>query len=173
MSRISSKNKNSKEIDEEIKKEIRNNSPKNKRKYSSNSSSDSESFCANLKEEIKNLIENDNNLSFSSNSEQEELPVKQEKEDYLLEPKFWRSEKNYAYDNEYNQYKKILKNGIKEESNKQSTQGNEDEEIRNDQIHNNSLSESNNSPINIIFIFYFVFLPLILRRINDIIFIFF
>ena len=30
MSRISSKNKNSKEIDEEIKKEIRNNSPKNK-----------------------------------------------------------------------------------------------------------------------------------------------
>ena len=150
MYRISTKNKNSKEIDEEIKKEIRNNSPKNKRKYSSNSSSDSESFCANLKEEIKNLIENDNNLSFSSNSEQEELPVKQEKEEYLLDPKFWRSEKNYAYDNEYNQYKKILKNGIKEESNKQSTQGNEDEEIRNDQIHNNSLSESNNSPINII-----------------------
>ena len=109
MSRISSKNKNSKEIDEEIKKEIRNNSPKNKRKYSSNSSSDSESFCTNLKEEIKNLIENDNNLSFSSNSEQEELPVKQEKEDYLLDPKFWSSEKNYAYDNEYNQYKKYQK----------------------------------------------------------------
>ena len=38
----------------------------------------------------------------------------------------------------------MIKNGIKEESNKQSTQGNEDEEIRNEQMHNNSLSESEN-----------------------------
>ena len=126
MSRISSENKKPNEIDEDNQILNRNNSPKNKRKYSSNSSSDSESFSANIKEEIKNLIENDDNLSISSNSEQQEFPVKQEQTDYLLDPKFWRSEKYFGNDNEYNQDKKLLKNGIKEESNKQSTQGNED-----------------------------------------------
>ena len=150
MSRISSENKKPNEIDEDNQILNRNNSPKNKRKYSSNSSSDSESFSANIKEEIKNLIENDDNLSISSNSEQQEFPVKQEQTDYLLDPKFWRSEKYFGNDNEYTQDKKLLKNGIKEESNKQSTQGNEDEEIRNDQIYNNSLSECNNSPVNLI-----------------------
>ena len=115
---------------------------KKTRKYSLNSSSDSESFNTNINEEIKTLMENDDNLSFSSNSEQESK-IKKENIDYLFEPRFWKTEKNSLYDND--QEKKIvIKNGIKEESNKQSTQGNEDEEIRNEQIHNNSLSESEN-----------------------------
>ena len=115
---------------------------KKNRKYSLNSSSDSESFYTNINEEIQTLMENDDNLSFSSNSEQESK-IKKENFDYLFEPKFWKTEKNSLYDND--QEKKIvIKNGIKEESNKQSTQGNEDEEIRNEQIHNNSLSESEN-----------------------------
>ena len=119
------------------------NTPSKKtRKYSLNSSSDSESFYTNINEEIKTLMENDDNSSFSSNSEQESK-IKKENFDYLFEPKFWKTEKNSLYDND--QEKKIvIKNGIKEESNKQSTQGNEDEEIRNEQIHNNSLSESEN-----------------------------
>ena len=119
------------------------NTPSKKtRKYSLNSSSDSESFYTNINEEIQTLMENDDNLSFSSNSEQESK-IKKENFDYLFEPKFWKTEKNSLYDNE--QEKKIvIKNGIKEESNKQSTQGNEDEEIRNEQMHNNSLSESEN-----------------------------
>ena len=119
------------------------NTPSKKtRKYSLNSSSDSESFYTNINEEIKTLMENDDNLSFSSNSEQESK-IKKENFDYLFEPQFWKTEKNSLYDND--QEKKIvIKNGIKEESNKQSTQGNEDEEIRNEQIHNNSLSESEN-----------------------------
>ena len=115
---------------------------KKTRKYSLNSSSDSESFYNNINEEIKSLMENDDNLSFSSNSEQESK-IKKENLEYLFEPRFWKTEKNSLYDND--QEKKIvIKNGIKEESNKQSTQGNEDEEIRNDQMHNNSLSESEN-----------------------------
>ena len=119
------------------------NTPSKKtRKYSLNSSSDSESFYTNINEEIQTLMENDDNLSFSSNSEQESK-IKKENFDYLFEPQFWKTEKNSLYDND--QEKKIvIKNGIKEESNKQSTQGNEDEEIRNEQIHNNSLSESEN-----------------------------
>ena len=115
---------------------------KKTRKYSLNSSSDSEYFYTNINEEIKSLMENDDNLSFSSNSEQESK-IKKENLEYLFEPRFWKTEKNSLYDND--QEKKIvIKNGIKEESNKQSTQGNEDEEIRNDQMHNNSLSESEN-----------------------------
>ena len=119
------------------------NTPSKKtRKYSLNSSSDSESFYTNINEEIQTLMENDDNFSFSSNSEQESK-IKKENFDYLFEPQFWKTEKNSLYDND--QEKKIvIKNGIKEESNKQSTQGNEDEEIRNEQIHNNSLSESEN-----------------------------
>ena len=148
MSQISSENKNQKEfIEENI--NINTNTPaKNIRKYSLNSSSDSESFYSNINEEIKAYMENEDSLSFSSNSEHES-PIKKDNLDYLFEPRFWRPEKNYVFDNEYNQEKKIIiKNGIKEESNKQSTQGNEDEEIRNEQMHNNSLSESNENEIN-------------------------
>ena len=116
-----------------------NKNQKNKRKYSLNSSSDSESFSTNLKKEIKNLIENDDNLSFSSDCQQEK-PLKKEEIDYLFDAKYWKVENNFFYDNE----KKFgIKIGIREESNKQSTQGNEDEEIRNDSIESN-----NNSPLN-------------------------
>ena len=115
------------------------------RKPSSNSSSDSESFFLNIKKDIKALLENDENLSISSNSE-DDSQNKNDELDYLLESRFWKPQKN----NEINKGKNNIKKekGIREESNKQSTQENEDEEIRNEQINNNSSSESNNSPLN-------------------------
>ena len=137
MSQISSENPQSKALPEESFTPNKNKQKKIQRKDSLNTSSDSESFSTIIKEEIKNLIENDDNISFSSESEQES-PYKKEDLDYLLESRFWREGKNY--DKEY----KLIKN-IKEESNKQSTQGNEDEEMRNE--HNNTSSESN-SPLH-------------------------
>ena len=119
-----------------------NNSQKNKRKYSLNSSSDSESFFNDIKKDIKNLIENDEELSFSSNSD--ESLSKNENINHLLEARFWKPQNSL----ELNQEKKTKKNGIREESNKQSTQENEDEENRNEILHNISSSESNNSPLN-------------------------
>ena len=124
-------------------------SQKNPRKYSLNSSSDSESFFSDIKKDIKNLIEKDQELSFSSESDSESQN-KNANINYLLEARFWKPQKNI----EINQEKKMKKNdkeknGIREESNKQSTQENEDEENRNDIIiPNMSSSESNNSPLN-------------------------
>ena len=124
-------------------------SQKNPRKYSLNSSSDSESFFFDIKKDIKNLIEKDQELSFSSESDSESQN-KNENINYLLEARFWKPQKNI----EINQEKKMKKNdkeknGIREESNKQSTQENEDEENRNDIIMPNiSSSESGNSPLN-------------------------
>ena len=124
-------------------------SQKNPRKYSLNSSSDSESFFTDIKKDIKNLIEKDQELSFSSESDSESQN-KNENINYLLEARFWKPQKNI----EINQEKKMKKNdkeknGIREESNKQSTQENEDEENRNDIIMPNiSSSESGNSPLN-------------------------
>ena len=124
-------------------------SQKNPRKYSLNSSSDSESFFSDVKKDIKNLIEKDQELSFSSESDSESQN-KNENINYLLEARFWKPQKNI----EINQEKKMKKNdkeknGIREESNKQSTQENEDEENRNDIIMPNiSSSESGNSPLN-------------------------
>jgi len=126
-----------------------NTSQKNPRKYSLNSSSDSESFFSDIKKDIKNLIEKDQELSFSSESDSESQN-KNENINYLLEARFWKPQKNI----EINQEKKMKKNdkeknGIREESNKQSTQENEDEENRNDIIMPNiSSSESGNSPLN-------------------------
>ena len=124
-------------------------SQKNPRKYSLNSSSDSESFFSDIKKDIKNLIEKDQELSFSSESDSESQN-KNANINYLLEARFWKPQKNI----EINQEKKMKKNdkeknGIREESNKQSTQENEDEENRNDIIMPNiSSSESGNSPLN-------------------------
>ena len=126
-----------------------NTSQKNPRKYSLNSSSDSEIFFSDIKKDIKNLIEKDQELSFSSESDSESQN-KNENINYLLEARFWKPQKNI----EINQEKKMKKNdkeknGIREESNKQSTQENEDEENRNDIIMPNiSSSESGNSPLN-------------------------
>ena len=106
-------------------------------------------FFFDIKKDIKNLIEKDQELSFSSESDSESQN-KNENINYLLEARFWKPQKNI----EINQEKKMKKNdkeknGIREESNKQSTQENEDEENRNDIIMPNiSSSESGNSPLN-------------------------
>ena len=158
MSLISSENLQAKDIQEEISFQKENTPQKKERKYSSNSS-DSDSFISNINAEIKNFVENEENLSFSSNSDQES-PFKKSDIEYLLDSRFWKADKNSTYDNEYNPEKKIFglkksknygeKNGKSkyEDSNKQSTQGNEDEEMRYEPIHNMSSSETNNSHLN-------------------------
>ena len=158
MSLISSENLQAKDIQEELSFQKENTPQKKERKYSSNSS-DSDSFISNINAEIKNFVENEENLSFSSNSDQES-PYKKSDIEYLLDSRFWKADKNSTYDNEYNPEKKIFglkksknygeKNGKSkyEDSNKQSTQGNEDEEMRYEPIHNMSSSETNNSHLN-------------------------
>ena len=158
MSLISSENLQAKDIQEEISFQKENTPQKKERKYSSNSS-DSDSFISNINAEIKNFVENEENLSFSSNSDQES-PYKKSDIEYLLDSRFWKADKNSTYDNEYNPEKKFFglkksknygeKNGKSkyEDSNKQSTQGNEDEEMRYEPIHNMSSSETNNSHLN-------------------------
>ena len=158
MSLISSENLQAKDIQEKISFQKENTPQKKERKYSSNSS-DSDSFISNINAEIKNLVENEENLSFSSNSDQES-PYKKSDIEYLLDSRFWKADKNSTYDNEYNPEKKFFglkksknygeKNGKSkyEDSNKQSTQGNEDEEMRYEPIHNMSSSETNNSHLN-------------------------
>ena len=158
MSQISSSSFQAKELPKEPSEEEEKTPKKITRKYSS-TSSDSESFISNINEEIRNFVEKEEELSFSSNSEQES-PFKKSDIEYLLDSRFWKASTNSAYENEFNQEKKIF--GIKklnssskkkgksgyEESNKQSTQENEDEETRFDPLHNTSSSESNNSHFN-------------------------
>ena len=152
MSQISTEKIESKISQDIISKTQDNTPPKKARKYSS-TSSDSESFLSNINAEIKNFIENEeNNLSFSSNSEQES-PYKKSDIDYLLDSRFWKASNISSYDTEYNQEKKIfgkcLKKSAKKEldvSNKQSTQENEDDEMRDE--HMQSSMESNNSHLN-------------------------
>ena len=140
--------------------EIKEKTPeRKKRKYSSISSDSDLSFISNINAEIKNIVENEEDLSFSSNSEQESLNKKTDIE-YLLDPRFWKTTKDSWYDSEFSQEKKIFnkkkfssdgkKNGknIFDESNKQSTQENEDEDIRDEHLHNISSSESNITPLN-------------------------
>ena len=70
MSQISQENNQCKEVVEEIpyQKEL---SPQKKQRKNSSTLSDSESFISNLNAEIKHIIENDEDLSFSSNSDLE------------------------------------------------------------------------------------------------------
>ena len=160
-------------IEENSFKEKTNSSQKN-RKCSLNSSK-SESFFSNLNAEIKSFIENDEDLSFSSESSSESQD-QQINIEYLLDYKYWRANKDFNSEKE-NQIKKdiffnknniLLNENIKEKlgqydrklnfkkdqlmvsigSNKQSTQSNEDEETRIEHLHNISDSESNNSPLN-------------------------
>ena len=150
MSQVSSMNITQKNSLDEIHFSSENTPPKKVRKYST-TSSDSDSFISNINAEIKKVIENEENLSFSSNSE-EESPLEKSNIDYLLESRFWRSNKNFSYDMDYNHEKKIFGSGEKkgktgEESNKQSTQGNEDEETRFEPLQNTISTESNNSPL--------------------------
>ena len=150
MSQVSLMNITQKNSLDEIHFSSENTPPKKVRKYST-TSSDSDSFISNINAEIKKVIENEENLSFSSNSE-EESPLEKNNIDYLLESRFWRSNKNFSYDMDYNHEKKIFGSGEKkgktgEESNKQSTQGNEDEETRFEPLQNTISTESNNSPL--------------------------
>ena len=113
------------------------------------SSSSLDSSFENINYEIKSIIENENDLSFSSESNSEAAENKADM-DYLFSPKFWRSNNDsYSLKNDTNtqdknsvsgkaENKKVsipLKCsnsksivGISEGSNKQSTQSNEDEE---------------------------------------------
>ena len=150
MSQVSSMNITQKNSQDEIHFSTENTPPKKVRKYST-TSSDSDSFISNINAEIKKVIENEEELSFSSNSE-EESPLEKNNIDYLLESRFWRSNKNFSYDMDYYHEKKIFGSGEKkgktgEESNKQSTQGNEDEETRFEPLQNTISTESNNSPL--------------------------
>ena len=158
MSKFSSSDLHVKEIPKSKSEEKEKKPKKLTRKYSS-TSSDSDSFISNINEEIRNFVENEESLSFSSNSEQDS-PIKKNDIEYLLDSRFWKASTNSTYDNEFNQEKKIFgfkkmnsegkkkgKSGY-EESYKQSTQENEDEETRYDPLHNISSSESNNSPLN-------------------------
>ena len=153
-----------------------NNSNEKKRKFSFDSSK-SESFFSNLNTEIKLYIENEADISFSSNSNSESNDP-QINIDYLLDSKYWRMNRDLSIENENKNEKDIFlkkrnifllnedekestklfeskneykgeKVMISEGSNKQSTQGNEDEETRIEPLHNISDSDSNNnSPLN-------------------------
>ena len=159
MSQISFSDLPDKNIQKETAKEKEKTPERKKRRYSSISSDSDMSFISNINAEIKNIVENEEDLSFSSNSEQESTNKKSDIE-YLLDPKFWKASKDSWYDNEFNQEKKIFgmkkfssdgkkhgKNGF-DESNKQSTQENEDEDLRDEHLHNISSSESNITPLN-------------------------
>ena len=159
MSQISFSDLPDKNIQKESAKEKEKTPERKKRRYSSISSDSDMSFISNINAEIKNIVENEEDLSFSSNSEQESTNKKSDIE-YLLDPKFWKASKDSWYDNEFNQEKKIFgmkkfssdgkkhgKNGF-DESNKQSTQENEDEDMRDEHLHNISSSESNITPLN-------------------------
>ena len=175
MAEISSLKNDSNSFIEENSFKEKNTSSEKKRKNSLNSSK-SDSFFNNLNEEIKCFIENENDISFSSNSNSD-CQEQQTNIDYLLDSKYWRVNKDLSIENENKNEKLIFskkneslflneneKEAIKlfegknkykkdnvmisEGSNKQSTQGNEDEETRIDHLHNISDSESNNSPLN-------------------------
>ena len=159
MSQISFSDLPDKNIQKETAKEKEKTPERKKRRYSSISSDSDMSFISNINAEIKNIVENEEDLSFSSNSEQESTNKKSDIE-YLLDPKFWKASKDSWYDNEFNHEKKIFvnkkfssdgkkhgKNGF-DESNKQSTQENEDEDLRDEHLHNISSSESNITPLN-------------------------
>ena len=159
MSQISFSDLPDKNIQKETAKEKEKTPERKKRRYSSISSDSDMSFISNINAEIKNIVENEEDLSFSSNSEQESTNKKSDIE-YLLDPKFWKASKDSWYDNEFNHEKKIFvnkkfssdgkkhgKNGF-DESNKQSTQENEDEDMRDEHLHNISSSESNITPLN-------------------------
>ena len=170
MADISSEKDDSNNYNEGIEYKEKNNSSEKRRKYSLNSSK-SDSFFANLNSEIKIFIENEEDISFSSNSNSE-TPDSGEKIDNLLDSKYWRVNKDLSLENEkdifikkqnlllLNENEKELSkqfeanNGynikkvmVTEGSNKQSSQSNEDEETRIEPLHNISDSESNNSPL--------------------------
>ena len=175
MAEISSVKIDSNNFIEENIFEGKNSSSEKKRKFSTDSSK-SDSFFKTLNSEIKSFIENEADVSFSSNSNSESQEP-QANIDCLLDSKYWRASKDLSFENENQSEKELfirkndimllnenekeniklfeLKNKYKKDhvmisegSNKQSTQGNEDEETRIEHLHNTSDSDSNNSPLN-------------------------
>ena len=162
MADISSvKTKSNNKLTEENSFNENNNIIKKERKFSTDSNFD------NLNAEIKSYIESEVNISFSSDSNSEsQNPINM---DYLLDSKFWRTNRVYnleneneiiinknskiTYSNENENEKELIKEykSVKnykrdsEGSNKQSTQSNES---RIEHFHNISDTESNNSPLN-------------------------
>ena len=154
------KNKSNNKLTEENSLNENNNIIKKERKLSTDSNFD------NLNAEIKSFIENEVDISFSSDSNSESQNP-QINMDYLLDSKFWRTNNIYKLENEKeifinknnilflneNENEKLIKefksnNKYKrdsEGSNKQSTQSSES---RIEHFHNISDTESNNSPIN-------------------------
>ena len=146
------------------------------RKLSINSSK-SDSFFSNLNEEIKTFLENEADISFSSNSNSESQES-QININYLLDSKYWRTNKDFTTQNEIQNEKKIFPNKnniiivnenekdslkkleskicskkdsliISVGSNKQTTQSNEDDDTRGEHLQNNmDTDSSNNSPLN-------------------------
>ena len=169
MAEISLEKIESNSFKEDISYQENNSSEEKKRKYSLNSSK-SDSFFDYLNSEIKDFIEKEEDISFSSNSNSESQE-QQMKIDDLLDTKYWKVNKDLNYENEkgiFSKKKNILllnenekkldkdfemnNNGYKnkkvtlsEENNKQSTQSNEDDETRSEHLHNMSDSDSSNS----------------------------
>ena len=156
MAEISSEKADLNNYIEGISYKEKNNSSEKGRKNSINSSK-SDSFFTNLNSEIKIFMENEADMSFSSNSNSES-PEQRRNIDDLLDSKYWRVNKDLSLDNEKDFFIKnknllLLNDNEKklsklfEGSNKQSIQSNEDEETRIEPLHNISDSESNNSPL--------------------------
>ena len=134
--------------------------PSDKTHYKNDLSSSSlDSSFENNNYEIKSIIENEHDLSFSSDSNSE-LAETTANTDYLFNNKFWQSNSmnnsNYLEPKEKNKeiqspipifkcVKNQSKGGVSEGSNKQSTQSNEDEEIPGEHLQNISSFESNNN----------------------------
>ena len=134
--------------------------PSDKTHYKNDLSSSSlDSSFENNNYEIKSIIENEHDLSFSSDSNSE-LAETTANTDYLFNNKFWQSNSmnnsNHLEPKEKNKevqspipifkcVKNQSKGGVSEGSNKQSTQSNEDEEIPGEHLQNISSFESNNN----------------------------
>ena len=130
--------------------------PSDKTHYKNDLSSSSlDSSFENNNYEIKSIIENEHDLSFSSDSNSE-LAETTANTDYLFNNKFWQSNSmnnsNYLEPKEKNKelqspipifkcVKNQSKGGVSEGSNKQSTQSNEDEEIPGEHLQNISSFE--------------------------------
>ena len=92
-------------VEENIYKE-KNSSSEKRRKFSINSSK-SDSFFKNLNAEIQTFIENEADLSFSSNSNSD-YQEPQANIDCLLDSKYWRVNKDLSIENENQNEKDVF-----------------------------------------------------------------
>ena len=135
---------------------LKDSSDKNNHKSALSSSSLDNSF-ENINDEINSIIENERDLSFSSDSNSE-LAENKANMEYLFNHKFWKANNdNISSDSKeknektqspipiFKSTKNKSKGGCSEGSNKQSTQSNEDEETPAEHFQNISSFESNNN----------------------------